>query len=288
MKILVPILIALLLATLPSGLLGEVPKASSTPQITGFYIDPSQTDQCTPVRVGIALMNQTAQTLSSQMPYSGSTYSLYQSFVERGTTPVSGTYMFAVSLNGGLDGYPYRWGFRGQLAPGHTTTIMGYIVIPETGKYHLTGVLMNGESVVKAAGVQLGVVRVDACSPQQEETPAYPAENRYFFDTFPGFAYNPPLSTGSHILLPAPPLVYSMGGSLFFTGNGFTISSGGTQMTLFPGSPYAYVNGQMVILPVSPRYYGGQLYIPPRYVCPFFGSTIYYDHYTGNVYMQIP
>ena len=88
------------------------------PRITGVVVTPTRTDQCRPVRITFVLTNTTDTAIYSQRPYSGATYNLYQTFRGAGFHSLPGRYMAAISLDGGKDGYPYRWGFRGSLLPG--------------------------------------------------------------------------------------------------------------------------------------------------------------------------
>lgn len=286
MKSLRSLMIGVLVIVAASGVFGATPKVD-TPRISGFFTDPVKTDQCTPVRVGIGLMNATEKPISSQQPYSGTTYSIFQSFAGKGMSAVRGKYMLAVSLNDGKDGYPYRWGFRGELRPGRTTTVMGYLSIPATGRYRICAVLMNGESVVEAAGTETSEISVSSCAPQQENAPQMiPGAGKYYLNGTPYSDEGPPVVSGGHLMVPADTLAYNIGGSLFLAQNGVIISNGQVQMVLFPNSQYAYVNGSPVTLPVPPSFYGNRLYLPPRYVCPFFGSSVYWDPFGRSVFIE--
>jgi hypothetical protein len=267
---------------------GAAAAVDQSPRISGFSFDPVDTDQCTPVGISMTISNPTDTTFYSQMPYSGTTYSIYQSFADKGMNPATGKYTVAASLNHGADGYPYRWGFQGELDPGQNTTITGYLSIPVISSVQIDAVLMNGDSVVSSESIATATITVNACAPQPLSNLLSSAQNNYYPEGAPIYEENPPLSNGESLMVPAEPMVQSFAGSLFFTGNGVMVSSGNTMITMFPGSQTGYVNGQQITLPIGQCYYENQLFLPPRYVCPLLGQSVYWDPLGGSIFMQSP
>ena len=245
------------------------------PRITGFVVAPTETDQCRPARISFVLTNDTDEPIYSQRPYSGTTYNLYRTFSDRGFRPLTDRYMVGVSLNGGKDRYPYRWGFRGHLAPGRTTNIVGYLALVEAGTYDITSVLLKGGSRVDSAGIRKAAVTVYICGPAE---PTEPVPAREIHPIINGRRYPPmtPYVRDGHLMVAVRPFVSRIGANVYFVRNVVVIRRPGLEILLFPGTQRAIVNGVPVLMPLPTYLYGGVTYAPLRYISPLFGASFYW------------
>ncbi len=91
------------------------------------------------MRVEIDVRNDGGATALTQGPLPGFTYAEGESAAGRGYPDIPGRWRVGVDFaarSGGID-HPYRWGLGGDLAPGASTTIVGYITLttPRTTTY---------------------------------------------------------------------------------------------------------------------------------------------------------
>ena len=244
------------------------------PQITGFSVAPARVGQCRPVRINIIIRNQSDKPICSQRPCSGATYNLYQTFQDKGFAASPDRYMVGISLNGGQDGYPYRWGFRGPLGSGRSTSIMGFLSLIEVGTYNLTASLLLGDTPLGAT--RIGAVKVHDSEPGQFSDDPSPAEAICAIINGLRLPRMTPYMQDGYMLVALKPLVRSIGASLDFTDNSAVISKPGLEIALFPGSRQALVNGIPVHMPTPVHVFNGVTYVPIRYVSPLLAQTFYW------------
>jgi hypothetical protein len=190
-------------------------------------------------------------------------YTLYHGTPESS----AGAYTFGVSLDGGADGYPYRWGFRGSLLTGNKVAVVGSIALYELGDYNITPALLLGNTPV-IVGDPVAIV-VSQCAPygRYRPTPAPPIRyqrNGREYQLGP-YIYN------EHLLVPVRPFAYSLGSNVFFADRRVIITRPGMELILIPGSNRVLLNGAPVFLPVPIVTQRGVVFVPPRYISPFFG-----------------
>ena len=262
-------------------------KPQTAPRITGVVVTPTRTDQCRPVRITFVLTNTTDTAIYSQRPYSGATYNLYQTFRGAGFHSLPGRYMAAISLDGGKDGYPYRWGFRGSLLPGKTTTIAGRLSFVEAGAYEITAGLLEEGAVAPGSAVASGSVTVDVCSltEAREPVPARPIHPRVNGRVFPPML---PYVLDGHLYVSIRPFVYSLGANVYFLDRVIVIRRPGYELVLFPGRQNAFFNGTPVVLPLPTYLYGGVAYVSPRFIAPFLGASVYWEPYPRALVLGTP
>lgn len=256
------------------------------PSITGVAVLPVASDQCRPVQISFTLANTTDRTIYSQRPYSGDGYNLYQSFEESGAEALPDRYMVGVSLNGGKDGYPYRWGFRGALGPGRTTTITGYLTLVELGSYTLTGTLVKSGSPADLRVLKIGTVSIDVCE-QAQYTPQ-PIRAQPIYPVINGQPVYPPITpymVGGYMYIPARPYFYNIGADIISNGYSVVVTRPGMEFVMYPGSRYATMNGIRVIMPMAPYTFDGVTYISPRFISPLFGGSVYWNSYTRQLFL---
>ena len=280
-------LIAAILLFFISGIVATEEEAVSPvgPQVTGFMVVPGII-QCKPVRISFTITNETDKPIYSQHPCAGTTYNLYQSFQDRGFVASPDRYMVGISLNGGLDGYPYRWGFRGPLGLGRSARMIGFLSLIEVGTYDLTASLLLGDTplgpvsvgTVKVCGWETGKYSLDPLAAK----PIYPIVNG---QRLPKMV---PFMQDGYMLLPIKPLVLSMGANLDFVENSAVISKQGLEIALFPESQQVLVNGIPVEMPVPVHIYNGITYAPIRCLSPLLGQTFYYYSDTRVLFLDGP
>lgn len=256
------------------------------PRVTGFAVVPAQISQCQPVRIKVIVTNRSNQPIYSQRPYAGTTYNLYQTFRDKGSTALPDRYAVGVSLNGGEDGYPYRWGFRGPLAPARSARMMGFISLIEVGTYNLTASLLLGDtpigmtstSTVKVHDWAAGKYSLDP-SPVK---PIYPIINGRRLPQMT------PYEQDGCLLLPIKPFVLAIGANLDYIENSAVISKPGLEVALFPENQQVLVNGMPVVMPVPVHVYSGVTYAPIRYLSPLLGETFYWYPDSRLLFMYSP
>lgn len=258
------------------------------PQITGLSAIPTNTDQCRPVQLTFRVVNRTGRTIYSQRPYPGSTYSLYQTFNGKGLQALSGRYMVGVSLNGGADGYPYRWGFQGALQPNRAATVSGNLSLVEVGTYGITATLLKGGVPVNPDNVEKFTVTVDICNPtvSSEPVPARPLYSQYN-----GRRSETPVTpyvVDGYLLIPVRSFVSDIHAYVNYSNGTIVIRAPGTELILFPGSTRAILNGVPVRLPVQTYMRGTVAYVPIRFIGPFFGTTVYWSPTLRTLYFEGP
>ncbi len=257
--------------------------------ITGFMLFPVNANQCGPVKISFTLTNQTDYTYFSQRPFSGEGYNLYQSFGNRGFQPLPDRYMVGVSLNGGADGYPYRWGFRGALLPGRTTTVQGWLTLLEVGSYHLTGVLLQG-GIPVGRTYDLGPISVGACEYVPPPPPVRPFRGRPIYPMVNGRRYPPviPYMVNGYNYVPARNFLFTIGGNVYIEGPSILITVPGYQLVTVPGLDYGYLNGLPIQLSMPIYIFNGTAYLAPRAFMPIFGGSTYWDPDDRNMYVNSP
>jgi len=258
------------------------------PRLSGFSARPLQATQCEPIVVSFAVTNAGTSTIYSQPPYSGSTYNMYQSMSDKMLLPQADRYMVAVTLNGGNDGYPFRWGFRGYLASGRTTIIAGQIAFPTTGNYTLNAVLMKGNRVVSAGSTKTTLVQVAACDPQPLGNPVHVPPVNYYYNGVGGATPLDAYMVNGRLLVQLQPFVSSINSNMAYTNGSYIITTGPNQVILYPNSPYMSYNAYGSQLPISTYMINGYAYVSPRYLSPYLGLDMYWDPYTWTLWFQNP
>lgn len=261
----------------------------SNPKITGVFVTPVDANQCSPVKISFTLTNATDRIIYSQRPYSGDNYTLYQSFATSGVEALPDRYMVGVSVNGGKDGYPYRWGFRGALSPGRTTTIAGLLTLLEVGGYELTGMLFKGGSTADMRLFKIGKVSVDACVPVA--SPPQPVRAPPIYPVINGQPVNPPVIPyvmNGYTYFPARPFFYNIGADIYVVGQTVVAAWPGAQLVMYPGTPNAVYNGLPIVFPAPIYVINGVTYVPPRFVSALMGGSFYWDPYTRQMLINYP
>lgn len=256
------------------------------PGITGIAVAPVASSQCLPVRISFTLANTTDVMIYSQRPYSGDGYNLYQSFQGSGMEVLPDRYTVGVSLNDGQDGYPYRWGFRGALPPGRTTTITGYLTLVELGTYQLTGMLFKGGSPADMRVVKIGKVTIDVC--EQVQYPEQPTPAEPIYPVINGQPMYPPMSpymVNGYMYVPARQYFNNIGADIISNGYSVVVTRPGMEFVMYPGRRYAMMNGIRVIMPMSPYTFDGVTYVAPRFMGPLFGGSVYWNSYTRQLFL---
>ena len=115
----------------PSGGTGWVPHrrvSTGDVEITRVYFSPTSLTSGQVLRVEITVQNNTGSTIQTQGPSPNFTYNEGDTCDSRGYPDEHGRYRVGVDFNGrtGKD-HPYRWGLGGDLGPGQSRTIVGYI-----------------------------------------------------------------------------------------------------------------------------------------------------------------
>ena len=256
------------------------------PQVTGFMLIPTEVSQCKPVRVHFVLTNETDKPICSQRPYAGATYNLYYTFKDKGMESQPGRVMVGVSLNGGADGYPYRWGFRGPLWPGKSASMIGFLSLIEVGTYDVTASVLKGdEPVGKASTASVRVHAGNYALVGQKPSPArpiYPIINGRRLPKMSSFVQD------GHLMVAVRPFVDSMGADLFYADRSVVISKPGLEILLFPGSQQVLANGIPVAMPVPVYLYEGITYVSIRYMSPLLGHTFYWQSNMRVCYLDGP
>jgi len=196
-----------------------------------------------------------------------------------------------VSLNGGTDGYPYRWGFHGALLPGRTTTIEGRLTLVELGFYRLTAALLKGGVPVGGQTYDLGRVTVKPCEYVPSPPPVRPYLGRPIYPVINGqFGYPPivPYVINGYSYFPARDFLFTIGGNVYIEGPSVLITIPGYELVAIPGLDYGYLNGLPVQLPMPLYMYGGVPYVSPRMIMPLFGGSMSWDPYNRDLYLSSP
>lgn len=282
------------------------------PELTGFILNPSHADTCTPVRLSFTITNRGTVLILSQSPYSGFTYPLYSTHTGMGFRAIAGRYTVGVSLDGGRDGYPFRWGFPGSLPAGRSVIVSGLLAIPETGNFMFAPALLRGDEVVSRLSVPDAVAVVHPCMPPPPTRegrvvfppvyPVYPPVPRRspFQPTFPRSPFPPPICgpacyptfvpfyIDGRLLVPAVPFVFEFRATVAIIGDLIIIRRRGIELVLVANAPYAVLNGRYIPVPSISTFYGGMPYIPPLFVAPIFGASAFHDPYTGSIRIRGP
>ncbi|MBI2303769.1 MAG: Flp pilus assembly protein CpaB [Chloroflexi bacterium] len=106
------------------------PLRQGAAEITAVSISPVTLNAGDVMKVEITVKNISNAPIRSQGPEPGFTYVQGQTFQSQNFGPQTGA--FRVGLNFGANRpveYPYRWGLGGELAPGASTTVVGYVKV---------------------------------------------------------------------------------------------------------------------------------------------------------------
>lgn len=261
------------------------------PTVSRYMVSRVHANQCEAVTMRFTLANLTDTTFFSQRPYSGSGYNLYQSFADVGLSLLPDRYMIGVSLNAGGDGYPYRWGFRGALLSGRTTTIQGSLTIVEIGTYQLTAALLKGDAPVDDRTYSLGTVTVSACTYVPPPPPRRPVQGRPIYPVINGqYGYPPviPYMINGYNYFPAQQFLFTIGGNVYIEGPSVLINVPGYQLVTVPGLNYGYLNGMPIYTPMPLYTFGGMPYMSPRMFLPLIGGTISWDPHDRHLFINSP
>lgn len=253
-------------------------------RVTGFAVASREISQCRPIRIYFRVTNQSEVRIYSQRPYAGATYNLYHTLKDKGIETQPDKLTVGVSLNGGADGYPFRWGFRGPLAPGRSASIMGFLSLIEVGDYNLTASMLLGDEPVGPTSTIAVKVHTYEAKPNILEpmpaSPIYPIINgRRLPKTIP---YN----NGGFLMVPVKPFVKSIGAGLSFTEHTVVVTRPGLELVLFPGKQEVLVNGVSVATPAPAYVSDGVAYAPIRYMSPLLGQTFYWYSDTRVLFMD--
>ncbi|MDI6827036.1 MAG: copper amine oxidase N-terminal domain-containing protein [Armatimonadota bacterium] len=252
--------------------------------LTGFMVLPTTTEQCRPVKIAFNITNNTGMPILSQRPFSGMTYISQKTFSDFGYEAQPDRYMVGISLDGGKDGYPYRWGFRGSLAPGNSIAITGLLTIVEKGSHTLTPALLRGGKPIAKPQIAAITVKVVECRPKSES--AVPKPGKPLQPIINGRQLPSPVTPymlGDTVLLPARQVFDALGANIVWTARSVIFQQPGVVLEIFAGTQRALLNGIPIYLPVSAYVYGGVTYIPPRYVAPLFGAGVFWEPYPRTI-----
>lgn len=286
------LLIAIALALIcVSAYAAPEPVVIRHPKITGYVVTPVETDQCQAVQITFTLSNETDTTFFSQRPYTGVGYNLYESFADYGYRSLPDRYMIGVSLSGGADGYPYRWGFHGSLMPGRTTTILGHLTIVEVGNYRVTACLLRGGEPVSTQVFNIGRVTVSPCTYVAPPPPENPYPSQPIYPVVNGqYGYPPitPYIINGYSYVPAQNFLFTIGGNVYIEGPSVLINVPGYQLAMVPGLDYGYLNGVPINLPMPLYMFGGVPYVPASVIMPLLGGSYSWNPYDRQLFINSP
>ena len=104
------------------------PLKQGAAQITAASLSPVSLNAGDTMKVEITVKNVSNATIKSQGPEPGFTYVQGQTFQSQNFSSQQGSYRVGINFSGQRPvEYPYRWGLGGDLPPGASTTIVGYI-----------------------------------------------------------------------------------------------------------------------------------------------------------------
>ncbi|MBI3979527.1 MAG: Flp pilus assembly protein CpaB [Chloroflexi bacterium] len=104
------------------------PLRPTSAQITAVSISPTNARAGDVLKVEITIKNTSSAPLKSQGPDPEFTYVQGQTFHSQGFQSTQGTYRVGVNFDGqAAVPFPYRWGLGGDLPPGASTTIVGFV-----------------------------------------------------------------------------------------------------------------------------------------------------------------
>lgn len=118
------------LVNLPEATLSTVrsPVQADAALITAVNITPATMRAGETLKVEITVKNTSNQTIQSQGPNPEFTYVQGQTFYSQNFPSQDGRWRVAVGFDGSASApLPYRWGLGGDLPPGASTTVVGYI-----------------------------------------------------------------------------------------------------------------------------------------------------------------
>jgi len=104
------------------------PLKQGAAQIASASISPVTLNAGDTMKVEITVKNVSNATIKSQGPEPGFTYIQGQTFQSQNFSSQPGSYRVGINFSGERAvEYPYRWGLGGDLPPGASTTVVGYI-----------------------------------------------------------------------------------------------------------------------------------------------------------------
>lgn len=104
------------------------PLRQGAAQITGVSMSPVTLSAGDTMKVEITVKNVSNATIKTQGPEPGFTYIQGQTFQSQNYSSRTGAYRVGINFSGQRPvEYPYRWGLGGDLPPGVSTTLTGYI-----------------------------------------------------------------------------------------------------------------------------------------------------------------
>ncbi len=104
------------------------PLKQGAAQITAASISPVTLNAGDTMKVEITVKNVSNATIRSQGPEPGFTYIQGQTFQSQNFSSQTGSFRVGINFSGQRPvEYPYRWGLGGDLPPGASTTVVGYI-----------------------------------------------------------------------------------------------------------------------------------------------------------------
>ncbi len=115
---------------LPEATLSTIrtPLRQGAAQITAVSIEPATLNAGDVMKVEISVKNVSNATIRSQGPDPGFTYVQGQTFQSQNQGSQTGAFRVGLSFAGERPvDYPYRWGLGGELPPGASTTVVGYV-----------------------------------------------------------------------------------------------------------------------------------------------------------------
>lgn len=115
---------------IPEATLGTIrqPVESQAAEITAVSISPTSLKAGDTLRVEITVRNNSNRPLRTSGPNPEYTYIFGQTYHSQNFPSEDGTYRVGINLAGQTPvNFPFRWGFGGDLAPGASTTVVGYI-----------------------------------------------------------------------------------------------------------------------------------------------------------------
>ena len=163
---------------LPEATLGTIraPVVATDAQITAVKISPTNAKPGDTLRVEITVKNTSNAVVSSQGPNPQFTYVQGQTFHSQGFRSEEGKFRVGINLEGQTAvPFPYRWGLGGDLPPGATTTVVGFIKLTYDIKptSFWAGVVLEpakvvqdnvGTTLISVAPASVAVVSVDVAN----------------------------------------------------------------------------------------------------------------------------
>jgi hypothetical protein len=104
-------------------------------------------------------------------------------------------------------------------------------------------------------------------------------------NTEPGYYTFDALTQDEHLIISTIPFYYKIGINTYYEQDAVVFTKPGFEFIAFPGTSDAILNGVPIRLAASMYGNGGPLYVPNRYVQPFFGAPASYDPATHSWFL---